>query len=449
MRPCSSKPVNPGSRRRHRQRDPRRLPDGRRAQRSPHRRGGHGDVARLGRADTRRRPAGARLPTPRLLRLVSLLMIATGIGFAAVHRLLAARTRSGLIGTLNPSGGDVSVFLPTEQALLPATVPDAQRTALFARYSLIGRSSPRRRGARRACRGGAGVSTSPTHCVAVHLPRLRAARSDRAHAGTGTSRPAIERRGGATDARPRAVETTVYRLAALFSLDSFGGGFVITALLVLWLQRRFGLSLAVSGAVFFWAGLLSAFSALVAVRIAADRPRSHDGVHPPPGEQAVIITAFMPNAGSRCLPARPGRAVTDGRPGAQFVRDGGGHPRRTTGRRERHQRARGAWPRRSRQSPPDGCWANPTSAGRSSSEVQSRPSTTSSSSSSSANSTSRGALIKKSQRLRGVGRSASCARCRFWSHVDHEARWWRRDRDRRGGRRREGIRARAALPRPR
>ena len=56
----------------------------------------------------------------------------------------------------------------------------------------------------------------------------------------------------------------MYRLAVLFSVDSFGGGFVITALLVVWLQNRFGLSLAVSGAIFFWAGLLSAFSALVA-----------------------------------------------------------------------------------------------------------------------------------------------------------------------------------------
>ena len=64
-------------------------------------------------------------------------MVATGLGFAAFDTFwpLAA---VGLIGTLNPSGGDVSVFLPTEQALLPATAPDTQRTALFARYSLIG-----------------------------------------------------------------------------------------------------------------------------------------------------------------------------------------------------------------------------------------------------------------------------------------------------------------------
>src|SRR4029450_641998 len=80
--------------------------------------------------------------------------------------------------------------------------------------------------------------------------------------------PAIEPGPETPATAPGPSRPIVYRLAALFSLDAFGGGFVITALLVLWLQRRFGLSLAVSGAVFFWAGLLSAGSALVAVRLA-------------------------------------------------------------------------------------------------------------------------------------------------------------------------------------
>ena len=48
----------------------------------------------------------------------------------------------------------------------------------------------------------------------------------------------------------------VYRLAATFSLDAFGGGFVVQSLLALWLFRRFGLSLAATGAIFFFTGLL-------------------------------------------------------------------------------------------------------------------------------------------------------------------------------------------------
>src|SRR5258708_1084973 len=65
------------------------------------------------------------------------LMILTGLGFAAVQAfwplLLIA-----FVGTLNPSSGDVSVFLPMEQSLLTRSVADRDRTDLFARYSLAG-----------------------------------------------------------------------------------------------------------------------------------------------------------------------------------------------------------------------------------------------------------------------------------------------------------------------
>jgi predicted MFS family arabinose efflux permease len=56
----------------------------------------------------------------------------------------------------------------------------------------------------------------------------------------------------------------VYKLAALFSLDAFAGGFVVQSLLALWLFERFDLSLASASVFFFWAGLLSAFSFPVA-----------------------------------------------------------------------------------------------------------------------------------------------------------------------------------------
>ena len=60
----------------------------------------------------------------------------------------------------------------------------------------------------------------------------------------------------------------VYVLAALFSLDAFGGGFVVQSMIALWLYQRFGLSLATAGTMFFWTGVLTALSYLVAVRIA-------------------------------------------------------------------------------------------------------------------------------------------------------------------------------------
>ena len=56
----------------------------------------------------------------------------------------------------------------------------------------------------------------------------------------------------------------VWRLAALFSVDSFAGGLMLNSLLALWLFQRFGMSLAAAGAFFFWTGLLAACSQLAA-----------------------------------------------------------------------------------------------------------------------------------------------------------------------------------------
>jgi predicted MFS family arabinose efflux permease len=60
----------------------------------------------------------------------------------------------------------------------------------------------------------------------------------------------------------------VWRLAALFSVDSFAGGLVVHSLLALWLFKRFDLTLAAAGTFFFWAGVLAAFSQLLAPRLA-------------------------------------------------------------------------------------------------------------------------------------------------------------------------------------
>jgi predicted MFS family arabinose efflux permease len=80
---------------------------------------------------------------------------------------------------------------------------------------------------------------------------------------------------------PRALESTaraaapltksrraVFTLAALFSLDAFGGGFIVQSLIALWLYQRFDLSIATAGTIFFATGILSAVSFLIAVRIA-------------------------------------------------------------------------------------------------------------------------------------------------------------------------------------
>ena len=72
-----------------------------------------------------------------LLLAATALMAATGLGFAFVTAFWPLLVIA-VVGTLNPSSGDVSVFLPLEHAVLSRLVGDRERTAVFARYSLVG-----------------------------------------------------------------------------------------------------------------------------------------------------------------------------------------------------------------------------------------------------------------------------------------------------------------------
>ena len=233
-----------------------------------------------------------------LLLAASALMIATGIGFSLVQDfwplLLIA-----FVGTLNPSAGDVSLFLPLEQAQLSRLVADRDRTAMFARYSFIGSLA----GAIGALAAGApGV-------IAEELgfaPQLVLKASFVLYALLGATSLLLYRRLPNESApelrgaqRPlKRSRRIVLTLAALFSLDSFGGGFVVQSLLALWLFERFGLSLSTAGAIFFWTGVLSALSYFVAVRISKRIGLVNTMVFTHlPSSVCLILVPFMPSLG--------------------------------------------------------------------------------------------------------------------------------------------------------
>jgi MFS family permease len=210
-----------------------------------------------------------RVDRRQLLRLMSVLMIATGLLFGTVTTF-AALLVVAAIGTINPSGGDVSAFLPVEQALLPETVPAERRTHVFARFTLVAAAS--------AAFGSLLAGVPSRVAEQGWLSDLDALRGVfYVYAGIGVvllvlygglrPRPAahVGPEGGHALHRSKQI---VYRMSALFSLDAFGSGFAGQAIVVLWLQLRFGLSIATAGVVFFWAALLTASSALLAPRIA-------------------------------------------------------------------------------------------------------------------------------------------------------------------------------------
>jgi len=233
-----------------------------------------------------------------LLVASALLMIATGIGFL-LERDFWPLIAIAFIGTLNPSPGDVSVFYPLEQALLAETVPDRSRTTAFAIYALMG-SLVAALGALAAGlpdllreNFGASLVTALQSMFAVYtllglatyfLYRRLPQRLDR------------ERARSASPLGPS--RRLVFTLAALFSLDSFGGGLIVQSLLALWLFRRFGLSLEAAGAIFFWSGVFTSLSYLAAARLSRRIGLVNTMVFTHlPANLCTIALAFAPNLG--------------------------------------------------------------------------------------------------------------------------------------------------------
>jgi MFS family permease len=204
-----------------------------------------------------------------LLLAATLLMAATGLGFALITDFWPLLVIA-IVGTLNPSSGDVSVFLPLEHAVLSRVVSDKQRTAIFARYSLVG-SLLAALGSLAAAlptvaAATAAVSTLASIQAMFVLYAFLALASAAVYRG-------LPRQLDADKAQPTAPlhqsKKTVYTLAALFSLDAFAGGFVVQSMVALWLYQKFTVSAAIAGSIFFWTGVLTALSYLVAVRIAS------------------------------------------------------------------------------------------------------------------------------------------------------------------------------------
>jgi len=210
--------------------------------------------------------AGWRLGARRILLAACGLMLATGLAFSQLHAFWPLVV-AGFLGTLNPSGGDVSVFLPVEQAMLAQTAAPARRTALFARYSLtgalMGSVGALAAGAIEPLRTMTGASAPALMQAAFALYGLLGVASFALYLRLPNAPVTAEAPAPLGPSRPR-----VLALAALFSLDSFGGGFLVQSLLALWLFQRFDLSLASAGAFFFWTGLLTAGSQLASAPLA-------------------------------------------------------------------------------------------------------------------------------------------------------------------------------------
>jgi MFS family permease len=237
-----------------------------------------------------------RLGRRRVLLAACILMMATGAGFALTSSFWPLFVVA-VVGTLNPSAGDVSLFLPVEQAALAEAAEARDLTAMFAAYNVAGALA----GAFGALASGVPAILAARHGWAL-APALRSgfvAYSIVAMIAFGVYRrlsPAIEVERQPIKTAPLAKSRAiVIRLSALFSIDAFGGGFVIQSLMALWLFRRFNISIQVAGSFFFAAGILGSMSQFVSSALAARFGRINTMVFTHiPSNAMLIVAALMP-----------------------------------------------------------------------------------------------------------------------------------------------------------
>lgn len=214
--------------------------------------------------------AGDRIGRRRALVALSLLSAAGGLlaALASDPLLIAA---AAFCGMLNGMGRDRGAALVLEQAILPATTDDAGRTAAFARYNVltdIGHAL----GALLAAlpvllQSAAGLGETEAYRAPFLLYALLLAAgaplafrlSAAADSGAAHARVAVS---------PQS-RKILWKISALFAVDSIAGGFLGSALLSYFFFERFGVSEALIGGLFFAARGLNALSHLGAAWLAA------------------------------------------------------------------------------------------------------------------------------------------------------------------------------------
>jgi MFS family permease len=177
------------------------------------------------------------------------------------------------VGMLNGTGTDRSAAFSLEQAIIPDLVPDTSRTWGLAWYNVVLDAA-----------GSLGALAAALPLILqrwLALPLLASYRIvffGCAFLGVvgailySSVSAGVEVAKSETDALPRhispATKKVVTKLAGLFSLDAFGGGFLTDALVAYWFFRRFGIAEERLGLLFFAVHLLNAASHLGAAWLA-------------------------------------------------------------------------------------------------------------------------------------------------------------------------------------
>src|SRR6266849_5641437 len=203
--------------------------------------------------------------------IMYLLLAVVGVVFAASAPLWVLLTAS-LTGALSTEVVESGPFTSLEQPMLATGLDRGRQVAGFGVYNAVATAA-----------GSVGALAAA----------LVAARLSPAVEAPPAPPAAMPRRRPVDRSRP-----VVYRLCALFAVDSLGGGVVIQAFVAYWFSARFGAPIGVIGVVFFASGLLQAVSFLAAIRLSErfGLLRTMVFTHLP-SNLLLIAVAFAPGGG--------------------------------------------------------------------------------------------------------------------------------------------------------
>jgi MFS family permease len=162
---------------------------------------------------------------------------------------------AAMLGNVAVGTGETGPFLSVEQVVIARAATGTRRTTLLSVYNLLGYA---------AAAAGAGIVglAAPHGLFTVFLAAAVV------QIGAYVLLPSAPAGKRAAAAGPGPSTGLIRKLAGLFSLDSFAGGFVLQSLIAYYLHERFGLGLEQLGQVFLVAQLLTAASLLLAARAA-------------------------------------------------------------------------------------------------------------------------------------------------------------------------------------
>mgnify|MGYP003397041641 FL=1 len=223
-------------------------------------------------------------------------MSAAGVAYALSDSVVGL-VLVALTGTLSTDANESGPLTSLEQAMMGGAAPEV-RARVFGRYNAVAYLA----GAVGALAGGGPalirerIPNLPTDQRWLLVLTIAGAACV---ALTRRLSPAIDARAGRSTAPLRRSRKEVSRLALLFGLDAFAGGFVVSTFLVFWFGRRFGASAELMGLVLFCSGLLQALSSIasgwIATRIGLLTTMVFTHL---PSNVLLILIPVMPTLGS-------------------------------------------------------------------------------------------------------------------------------------------------------